>query len=83
MAKPRSKQPERSVDIFCSKCRAKLLQYKKGGNGSLVKCFIERISKDFTEELGVCPRCQNQFGRETLIRGVPAIKIIGGKVQVK
>lgn len=83
MSKPRKKQPERSVDISCSKCRAKLLQYKKGGNGALVKCFVERISKDHTEQLGICPSCGSQFGRETLIRGVPAIKIIGGKVQVK
>lgn len=83
MAKPRKKQPDRSVDIYCSKCRTKLLQYKKGGTGSLVKCFKERISKDFTEQLGICPNCQSVFGRETIIRGVPAIKIVGGKVQVK
>ena len=83
MAKPNSKQPERSVDVYCSKCRTHLFQYKKGGNGSLVKCFKERIRKDFTESLGVCPKCQSQFGRETMIRGVPAIKIVGGKVSVK
>ena len=83
MAKPKSKAPNKSVTVYCNKCRFKLLQYKKGGTGSLVKCFIERITKNFTEQLGICPSCESQFGRETMIRGVPAIKIIGGKVQVK
>ena len=46
----------------------------------LVKCFFERILKDFTESLGICPRCGSKFGRETIIRAKPAIKIIGGKV---
>lgn len=83
MAKPRKKLPDRSVDVFCSKCRTKLLQYKKGGTGSLVKCFVERIAKDYTQQLGVCPNCNSQFARETIIRGVPALKIVGGKVSVK
>jgi hypothetical protein len=83
MAKPRAKAPTKSVIVYCHKCRQKLLQYKKGGTGTLVKCFIERISKNYTEQLGVCPNCESPFGRETMIRGVPAIKIIGGKVLVK
>ncbi|EKE84502.1 hypothetical protein [Idiomarina xiamenensis] len=83
MAKPRKKLPLRSVDISCSRCKAKLFKYRKGGKGALVKCFIERISEDFTETPGVCPQCQQAFARETLIRGTPAYKIIGGKVQVK
>jgi len=83
MAKPRTKVPTKSVTVYCNKCRHKLLQYKKGGTGSLVKCFIERISKNYTETLGVCANCESQFGRDSMIRGVPAIKIIGGKVLVK
>ena len=83
MAKPRKKLPDRSVDVFCSQCRTKLLQYKTGGTGSLVKCFVERITKDYTQQLGVCPNCNSQFARETIIRGVPALKIVGGKVSVK
>ncbi|TKB55355.1 hypothetical protein [Ferrimonas aestuarii] len=83
MAKPNPKQPQRSVDIYCSRCRHQLYRYRKGGKGALVKCFVERISTDYTEEVGVCPSCQSQFGRQTLIRGAAAIKIIGGKVRMK
>lgn len=83
MAKPRSKAPTKSVTVYCQACRTKLLQYKKGGNGALVKCFLQRITKDYTQQLGVCPSCDIQFGREAMIRGTPAIKIIGGKVQIK
>jgi ssDNA-binding Zn-finger/Zn-ribbon topoisomerase 1 len=83
MSKPRAKQPSKSVKIYCSKCKQKLLHYRKGGSGTLVKCFIERISKDFTFMQGQCPNCNETFARESLIRGVPALKIIGGKVIVK
>lgn len=83
MAKPRKKLPEKSVDIYCSKCNAKLFQYKKGGKGALVKCFKERITKNFTEIPCICPGCQQEFARETLVRGTPAYKIIGGKAWCK
>lgn len=83
MAKPNKKLPEKSVDIFCAKCKATLYKYKKGGKGSLVKCFKERITKDYTKQPCTCPNCQQVFARETLIRGAPAYKIIGGKVTFK
>ncbi|REL28143.1 hypothetical protein DXX93_17285 [Thalassotalea euphylliae] len=83
MAKPRKKLPEKSVDIYCSKCNSALFQYKKGGKGALVKCFKERITKDFTHAPCQCPNCQQVFARETLIRGTPAYKMIGGKVWFK
>ncbi|CZF79082.1 hypothetical protein GCE9029_01246 [Grimontia celer] len=83
MAKPNKKLPERSVDIICTKCKAMLFKYKKGGKGSLVKCFKERIVIDYTETPCECPSCGNVFARETLVRGTPAYKIIGGKVAMK
>ncbi|MCW8345561.1 hypothetical protein MD535_05985 [Vibrio sp. ZSDZ65] len=83
MAKPNSKAPAKSVDVFCSKCGAKLYRYKKGGKGALVKCFKERITEDYTNDLGVCPDCDSVFGRDTLVRGTPAIKMVGGKVRMK
>ncbi|MCL9776631.1 hypothetical protein [Vibrio methylphosphonaticus] len=83
MAKPNSKAPSKSVDVFCSKCGAKLYRYKKGGKGALVKCFKERITEDYTRSLGVCPHCDSVFGRDTLVRGTPAIKMVGGKVRMK
>ena len=83
MAKPNKKGPTKTVDIFCSKCKTPLFKYRKGGKGALVKCFKERIVKDLTETSCQCPHCQNVFARETLIKGTPAFKIIGGKVTFK
>lgn len=83
MAKPNKKGPTKTVNIYCSKCRCQLYKYRKGGTGGLLKCFKERITQDFTIEPCICPTCQNPFARETIIRGVPAFKIIGGKVLVK
>ena len=83
MAKPNKKAPEKSVDIYCNKCRTPLYKYKKGGKGALIKCFIERIVKDFTVTPCVCPNCETIFAREMLIRGMPAFKMVGGKVTFK
>ena len=83
MAKPRSKAPTKSIDIFCKQCQQPLFKYKKGGKGALVKCFKERITKDFTVTPCVCPNCDAVFARETLVRGTPAYKFIGGKVWFK
>lgn len=83
MAKPNKKAPGRSVDVFCSGCNQKLYRYKKGGNGALVKCFKERISEDYTVTPCICPGCGATFARDTLIRGTPAFKMIGGKVRMK
>ena len=83
MAKPNRKGPVRTVDIFCSKCKTPLFKFRKGGKGALVKCCKERISKDFTSNPCTCPGCQTVFARDTLIRGAPAFKIIGGKVVVR
>lgn len=83
MAKPNKKAPTKTVNIYCAKCRSQLYKYRKGGTGTLIKCFKERIVQDFTHESGICPSCNSTFSRETIIRGVPAFKMIGGKVQVK
>jgi ribosomal protein S27E len=83
MAKPSAKGPQTRVDIFCSQCGSQLYRYRKGGKGALVKCFIERIVMDYTETPCTCPGCGAVFARETLIRGVPAYKMIGGKVRMK
>ncbi|WP_172563030.1 hypothetical protein [Vibrio furnissii] len=83
MAKPRKKLPEKTVDIFCAKCRTVLFKYHKGGKGALIKCFKARIAQDATQGDGRCPNCESEFAREAMIRGAPAWKISGGKVVVK
>ncbi len=83
MAKPNKKGPTKTVDIFCKKCNQALYKYRKGGKGALVKCFKERISQDFTTTPCTCPGCNTVFARDTLVRGAPAFKMIGGKVWFK
>ncbi len=83
MAKPNKKGPTKTVDIFCSACKAALFKYRKGGKGALVKCFIERITQDYTTTPCICPQCERPFARSAIIRGTPAYKIIGGKVTFK
>lgn len=83
MAKPRKKGPQKTVKIFCANCKKQLYKYKKGGKGALVKCFKERIVEDYTMGEGICPNCNQQFARDALIRGAPALKMIGGKVNMK
>ena len=83
MAKPNKKGPTKTVEIYCAGCKTQLYKYRKGGKGALVKCFKERIVKDFTQQEGICPHCEQVFARDTLIRGAPALKMIGGKVTMK
>jgi len=70
----------KSIKIFCNNCKAKLYVYKKSGTGALVKCFEERIVKDFTNKDLKCPTCHTAFARRSSIAGRPIHKIIGGKV---
>ena len=83
MAKPNKKGPTKTIDIYCSKCKTQLFKYRKAGKGALVKCFKERISQNFTTTPCICPECGNLFARETLIKGTPAYKLIGGKIWFK
>ncbi|TQV81061.1 hypothetical protein FLL46_25965 [Aliikangiella coralliicola] len=83
MSRPNKKVPEKTINIYCKKCKALLYKYHKGGKGALIKCFIERIAVDYTQQPCTCPNCQQVFARETLIRGIPAYKMISGKVQFK
>eukprot|EP00271_Cylindrocystis_brebissonii_P008258 TRINITY_DN2229_c0_g1_i1.p1 TRINITY_DN2229_c0_g1~~TRINITY_DN2229_c0_g1_i1.p1 ORF type:complete len:235 (+),score=11.67 TRINITY_DN2229_c0_g1_i1:469-1173(+) len=79
----KSRGPTKTVHIYCAKCRALLYKYRKGGNGALVKCFVERIAEDYTNGDMKCGECGGQFARMARIRGKLAHKIIGGKVVMK
>lgn len=83
MAKPNKKLPTQTVEIVCAKCRTLLFKYRKGGKGALVKCFKERITEDYTPTPCYCPQCGSEFARDTLVRGTPSFKMIGGKVVMK
>jgi hypothetical protein len=53
------------------------------GKGGLVKCYVERITHDYTAGDLTCPQCGTQFAREAVVHGRPAHKIVGGKVYMK
>lgn len=87
-----------TVSVNCAKCGQRLFRYKKknGTKSNLVKCFVERISEDSAgvlqaqqdsasprEEFSwTCPSCDTQFGRSATIKGLPAIKMVGGKIRM-
>ena len=73
----------RTIAIHCSRCRALLYRYQKGGTGGLVKCFVERIVEDRTSGDLRCHECGQEFAREIRITGRTAHKIIQGKVTTR
>ncbi len=73
----------RTIRIYCADCGCLLYKYQKGGPGRLVKCFKDRIVKDFTAGDLRCPDCGQEFARETMVYRRPANKIIQGKVTVR
>ena len=70
----------RTIQVFCHTCKFLLLTYRKGGKGQLIKIHLHKILTDFTKVKGICPSCNVQFGRETVIKNKPALRVIGGKV---
>ena len=79
----KKKTKEFVIKICCAKCSTLLYVYKKEGPGSLVKCYIEGILKDYTNCDLKCPQCGQQFARLAKYHNRPAYKIIQGKVIVK
>jgi DNA-directed RNA polymerase subunit M/transcription elongation factor TFIIS len=73
----------RTIKIYCQNCNTLLYKYHKQGLGHLVKCYKERIIKDYTNGDLKCPKCGEQFARETMVYGQPADKIIQGKIFIK
>lgn len=70
---------------------------KNGTKSNLIKCYIERIAEDSCgviqkqKDSGIsqedyidwkCPSCQSQFARSATIKGLPALKLVGGKVRM-
>ena len=72
-----------TIKVFCVKCKTLLYKYQKEGSGLLVKCYKDRIIKDYTEIDFICPGCGQAFARDAVYHNRPANKIIQGKVFVK
>jgi len=79
-----------TVSVNCRGCGARLFRYKKknGTKSQLIKCFVERITEDCLCVLDQegdefsCPSCNQRFARATTIRGLPALKLVGGKTRM-
>jgi hypothetical protein len=82
-----------TVSVNCAKCRERLFRYKKknGTKSNLVKCFVERIAEDSANvlkdqgegaDIYTCPSCETQFARGAMMRGLPALKLVGGKTRM-
>ncbi len=71
------------IRVYCAKCKALLYKYWKDKSGHLLKCYKERIVKDFTNKDLKCPNCKQQFARNVVIHNKPANKIIQGSVFVR
>ncbi len=72
-----------AITIICTNCNAKLYKYHKYGSGSLVKCYLDRIIKDYTKGDLKCPKCNTLFARKTRMSCRDVHKIIQGKVRIK
>ena len=48
-----------------------------------VKIYRERIVQDYTEGGVTCPSCGEEFARDMLVHGRPALKVIQGRVTMK
>mmetsp|Transcript_48568 Transcript_48568/g.117484 ORF Transcript_48568/g.117484 Transcript_48568/m.117484 type:complete len:189 (-) Transcript_48568:451-1017(-) len=70
---------------------------KNGTKSNLVKCYVERIAEDSSgilekqQESGIsqqdykdwsCPKCQTTFARSATVKGLPALKLVGGKIRM-
>ncbi len=69
--------------IYCNKCQTKLYKYNKESGDKLVKCYIDKITKDYTKGDLKCKKCDQKFARNAIIHNKPAHKIIQGKVFVR
>ena len=73
----------RTITIYCIKCKIPLYCYRKKGTGTLIKCYVDMVKKDYTNGDLKCPKCNQQFARHAIIHNKPAYKIIQGKVFVR
>ena len=71
------------IVVHCSNCKKRLYRYYKASGEKLVKCYIDMITKDYTNGDLKCSECGQEFARNAIIHNRPAHKIIQGKVFVR
>jgi len=73
----------RTIKVYCRNCNTLLYKYSKSKRGHLLKCYLDRIKEDYTNQSLKCPNCGEKFARKAIIHAKPANKIIQGKVYIK
>ncbi len=71
------------IKIICTNCGTLLYKYKKEGAGSLIKCYLDGILKNYTKGDLKCHKCNQQFARLAKYHNRPAHKIIQSKIIIK
>ena len=86
-----------SVNCNTCRTRLFRYKKKNGTKSNLIKCYVERIVEAEDAELQenisnfanlaedykwCCPGCGANFARGALIRGLPALKLVGGKTRM-
>ena len=78
----------RTVDVHCKNGHILFGRYIKMRPGFLMKCYVERIGKDYVGVIGLhngadvfCPECRLRVGRIKIVHGMPAVFINHGTVK--
>ena len=78
----------KTVDVCCKNGHLLFGRYLKMKSGFLMKCYIERIGKDYVGVSGLpvgtdvfCPKCKLRIGRIKIVHGMPAVFINHGTVK--
>lgn len=79
----KKKSKEFVIKVVCAKCNVSLYKYRKRGAGSLIRCYVDCIAKDYTNGDLKCHKCNQKFARLIEYRNRPAHKIIQGKIIIK
>ena len=73
----------RTVKVYCAACNALLHKYRRGDPGRPVKCSQGQIVDDRTDGNLCCPKCGQEFVRETMVYDRLATKIIRDKATIR
>lgn len=78
----------KTIDVKCKNGHLLFGRYIKTKPGFLMKCYIERIGKDYIGVSGLltgtdvfCSKCKLRIGRTKIVKGMPAVVINHGTVK--
>ncbi len=72
-----------TITVHCTSCKSALYRYRKEGAGTLIKCYVDMITKDHTNGDLHCPDCKQEFARLGKVHNRPAHIVIRGRVFIR